>query len=151
MGAGVVAHSAVSTARAVEYGARAILTGGLRSGVPSMADAYFPFRKLPWSDPRKISLNPRIIRRLGVGVGLLAGAKFIHDAVSPHLADPISYYDGSLHHMNDMGADSNYAQAVLGSNASVSQGGFLNPNMMARNGAMIADDAALMAARMMIR
>lgn len=69
-------------------------------------------------DPRKYAPNPRIIRRLtGIGA-LFAVGSAVNEAMSPHIAAPTLYNDGtSLRHINDLGTGGNYGQGILGRNS----------------------------------
>lgn len=148
LGAGWIANQALKLGKAAEYGARAALTGGLPravggTGVAAMADAWMPFRHLPMKDMRKFALNPRIASRLGWGAAALAVGGLWKDMAfsGQHAPTPTVTYDGRyVQHIDDMGANADYAQTILGPNSN-----------MSRSLIPLADDALLIAGRAFIR
>ena len=129
-----------------EYVARTALTGG-RDGVnPNIKKAWFPFTDLPKDDARRIGLNPRVASRV-IGVAALAGlGSFAREMFTQGAKAPTAHFDGLyMHHMNDMGANGAYAQNILGDAGSSGIG-----MTGIRAGAIMVDDAALMAARVLM-
>ncbi len=73
-----------------------------------------------YHDPRRFAPNPRIGRRI-VGVAAVgAYASMVNEAISPAAPPPTAHFDGRyMRHINDMGADAHYGQAVLGTNSAL--------------------------------
>lgn len=71
-------------------------------------------------DPRKFALNPKVVRR---GVGLFAAASIfsgVGEAMSSMVAPPTAYADArGIRHVNDLGANAQYGQSILGGNSSM--------------------------------
>ena len=112
-------------AKVAERMIRPIMTG--RGGAHSALDAWFPYaRHVGISDPRKFGLNPTVARRaIGVGLPLMFVAGIhqgVMDVAGGNVAPPQVYVDGTqMRHVNDMGADANYGQRVLGRNSLLSE------------------------------
>lgn len=124
IGAGIVgariAKGVWNTLRIGESVARTVLTGGAGGTRPGMS-AWFPyFNSLPKGDFRRFVMNPRVGSRLAIGavtLGLISGAS---DLLTKryHGPPPTVYYDGvSVHHIDEMGANAEYAAKVLGPNS----------------------------------
>lgn len=85
-------------------------------------------------DIRKFAPNPRIIRRT---VGIAAAAAYggmALEQMSPQAAPPTAFFDGRyMRHINDMGANANYGNAVLGANSGLN----LDYNTIARQAMLL--------------
>jgi len=125
LGGGAIG-GALHMAAGLEYAARGVLTAqplGFLRGKGLMAnnalDAYLPnFRNLPAGNIMKYAPNPSIIRRASVlGIAKGFGSMF-HEMVSPAAPPPTAVFDGRfIHHRNDMGANAQYGQSILGRNS----------------------------------
>lgn len=71
-------------------------------------------------DPRKFALNPKVVRR---GIGIMAAASIfsgVGEAMSSMVAPPTAYADArGIRHVNDLGANAQYGQSILGGNSSM--------------------------------
>lgn len=136
-GLGLGAYHAGATAVA----GAATLAGGIDQGLrtlflgpkyahKSFTDSWLPFLKMPLEDLKapngmvlregaglsKFALNPIATRRLtGMALGYGAVKGLMHGLFNPNVPSPTAYYDGTqIRHVNDLGANGQYAQAILG-------------------------------------
>lgn len=143
-------------------GMRSRLAGASRGFMPEKAlDAWMPYRGLTPGklgggymgkgspgDIRRYALNPSVVRRIGWGIAAGAVGTMWNSMVQPGAPAPTTYHDGrSMRHINDLGANAEYAAKVLGPNA----GNAVPLQGMATAGAMYADDAALIGSRLLLR
>lgn len=85
-------------------------------------------------DPRRFAPNPSVIKRLAPAMAIGSIAKAIPDLITPSVAPPTAHFDGrNMRHINDMGANAEYGQALLGSNSSLN----VTPGSVARYAGMV--------------
>jgi hypothetical protein len=85
-------------------------------------------------DVRRFAPNPSVIRRGTALVAAAGVASFAADVLSPGAAPVSAFFDGrNMRHVNDRGANANYAQGVLGRNSDLN----VDYNMMARTAAAV--------------
>jgi hypothetical protein len=125
--AGSTAGAAMHVAAGMELSSRALLTAQplalFSKNTPimsnNMLDAYLPnFRNLPAGNIMKYAPNPSIIRRATAGMWAAGAISMAHEMIAPSAPPPTAVFDGRyLHHKNDMGANAQYGQAILGRNS----------------------------------
>jgi hypothetical protein len=65
-------------------------------------------------DIRKYALNPKIASRMAVGMAAFSTISAINSIFQDKIPEPSVYYDGvNIRHVNDMGADASYGQAIM--------------------------------------
>lgn len=121
-GATALGVAAVSTAKAGERIARFMLTGTSKDPL----DAWLPNFKTA-SGIAKFAPNPSIARRLAIGGLAKAAFAPVSEMLGPHAAPATAFFDGRyMHHRNDMGANAQYGNAVLGSNSMLNANDYLS-------------------------
>ena len=67
------------------------------------------------SDSRRVGLNPKVIRRLTAGAFAASTLSGLMGSMGNSSPDPTVYYSaGNIRHMNDMGANADYAKSLMG-------------------------------------
>ena len=71
------------------------------------------------ADPRKFGLNHSVSNRLAMGAAAVSVLGAGGSLFGPQVPDPKIYYDGvGMRNTSDLGADGNYAKAIMGRHAS---------------------------------